>query len=237
MHSPTSDVGDERSKPFEAAGIRRAPFGERETPPSHASVRRDPVDVLRFASRIAFTRYSRNRSAVIGHTPTRVWYDEQLLGPVGRVAAAHVQRRGVPAIDELDATSSGGAVSATEPGAHVRAALRVVGLRGRAGSAGSARRALARWPVERVDRTGRTARVAAHLVEREQADVAVARGVLDALGHDRAAIVCWKRVTSSAEPGALVEQEQRAQAFGTPGERPPVGVVDDAVRRARRSVR
>ena len=71
-----------------------------------------------------------------------------------------------------------------DPGADIGRALGVVGHRGQQVQR-EALGALGVAGVEALDVDAEARRVAAHVVEREQPDVAVERGVLDALGHDR----------------------------------------------------
>ena len=103
--------------------------------------------------------------------------------------------------------------------AHVGAALRVVRRSRPAACAGSASAALAFAAWNAVDGEPEAARVAADLVQREQPDVAVERGVLDALRHHRARrlLEAHRRTRRGRAPRS--EQHVGAAPSGSAGER------------------
>ena len=110
--------------------------------------------------------------------------------------------------------------------ANVGASLRVVGRarEQRVRETARARSTFAAWKVVDVD--SEPPRIAADLVQREQADVPVEGGVLDALGRHRP-VVCWNRVTNS--PGASCSSMRiRRIGSGRSRHRRSVAVVDDA---------
>ena len=128
--------------------------------------------------------YAHSRSGSIGHAPTSVWKIVYSSIGVGRAGRAQRRAQLAPAPHRRRPLVRHPGERA-DPRAHVARALRVVRLASTAGRAGSARRAAAlpAWNVVHVDREA--ARVAADVAQREQPRVAVERGVLDALGHDR----------------------------------------------------
>ena len=137
--------------------------------------------------------------------------DEQLLGPVGRAPSRRPGVQLAPAQRRARAHSLGDAGERAEARPHVGAALRVV-RRAREQRVREALGALERsraWNV--LDGEREPARIAADLVQREQADVAVEGRVLDALRHHRAASSAGTAVTNSSWP-ALLEQERPAAA-------------------------
>ena len=130
----------------------------------------------------------------------------------------------MPFVDALDPLVRP-ASQRDEAGAHVGAPLGVVRLGGEERLRDRAQPLLV-GPVERFDRQPEPPRVAAHFVEREQPDIAVERGVLDPLGHDRAG----RLLEAGHELGGrrLLQEELPAQRLGEPGGEGAVEVVDGA---------
>ena len=199
----------------------------RHTAASHSRVRVDPRRVaLRLAQRLHEIRLE----SFVADRPRadERLVDEQLLDPVGRALAAQRRSDVVPAFDEPAPASRGGGERAQAG----RARRRCASCRGsarRAGCAGSAR-ARSRWPRGSRRRARRTARVAADLVEREQPDVPVEGGVLDALGHDRPRRLLETGDELGARRVVAFQEEQRAQGRRDARQRAPIGVVDPARR-------
>ena len=189
---------------------------------------------MRLASRIAFSMYAHRRSGSSGHAATSVWrivYSSIASGaPSARSGALQlppVAHRRDPLVRHARRARRAG--RARRPSASCRASGR------RAGGAGSARRAARCRRGTRATRERPAARVAADVVEREQPHVAVERGVLDALRHDRRRRLLEARdERAPARPRASLQPGLAQHRAVRRGRRPAdVGAVDGQ-RRERR---
>ena len=179
--------------------------------------------VLRLASRSAFSTNPHRRSASIGQTPISVWYSRYSSygsGPSPTRSGALSSRQ------RSNRSRQPAGSSASAPIRARASPERLVSCVWVTSSPSGKRRPRSALPgVEVFDAQAEPVRVAADLVEGEQPQVAVERGVLDALGRDRR-----RRLLEAGDElvgnVACFEQERRGQLVGHAGDRLPVGRLD-----------